>query len=299
MKLGHKTHPKGLRLGYIRDWDSKWFNLKDMPALLEEDVHIRTFLKERLKLAAVSKIGIERTGKYLRVNIFTARPGIVIGKKGADVEALREAVEQMTGRKTTLNVMEIKRPETDAQLVAEGVAMQLEKQIGFRRAMKRSIERAMQAGALGIKIQVAGRLGGAEIARTEWQKDGRVPLQTLRADVDYGTTTARIKMGAIGVKCWVFKKELFKKTDADLMEEVFLAKRLLTAAMKPDGVNIGFNLGSAAGGSIAHLHGHIVPRWNGDNNFMPVLGQTRVLPQSLDATWERLSACVGQVAPVS
>jgi small subunit ribosomal protein S3 len=220
LKLGHKTHPKGLRLGYIRDWDSKWFNLKDMPALLEEDVHIRTFLKERLKLAAVSKIGIERTGKYLRVNIFTARPGIVIGKKGADVEALREAVEQMTGRKTTLNVMEIKRPETDAQLVAEGVAMQLEKQIGFRRAMKRSIERAMQSGALGIKIQVAGRLGGAEIARTEWQKDGRVPLQTLRADVDYGTTTARIKMGAIGVKCWVFKKELFKKTDADLMEEV-------------------------------------------------------------------------------
>ena len=218
--MGHKTNPKGFRLGYIRDWDSKWFNLKDMPSIIEEDFKIRHFLKERLRLAAVSKIGIERTGKYIRVNIFTARPGIVIGKKGADIEALRGAVEQMTGRKTTLNVMEIKRPEIDAQLVAEGVAMQLERQIGFRRAMKRSIERAMQAGALGIKIQVAGRLGGAEIARTEWQKEGRVPLQTLRADIDYGFTEAHINMGLIGVKCWVFRKELFRKTDADLMEEV-------------------------------------------------------------------------------
>jgi small subunit ribosomal protein S3 len=218
--MGHKVHPKGIRLGYIRDWDSKWFNLKDMPAIIEEDFRIRKFLKERLKMAAVSKIGIERTGKYIRVNIFTARPGIVIGKKGADIEALRGAVEQMTGRKTTLNVMEIKRPEVDAQLVAEGVAMQLEKQIGFRRAMKRAIERAMQAGALGIKIQVAGRLGGAEIARTEWLKEGRVPLQTLRADIDYGFTEAHINMGLIGVKTWIFRKELFKKTDADLMEEV-------------------------------------------------------------------------------
>ncbi len=218
--MGHKVHPKGFRLGYIRDWDSKWFNLKEMPANIEEDFKVRKFLKARLKLAAVSKIGIERTGKYLRVNIFTARPGIVIGKKGADIEALRGAVEQMTGRKTTLNVMEIKRPELDAQLVAEGVAMQLEKQIGFRRAMKRAIERGMQSGALGVKIQVAGRLGGAEIARTEWQKEGRVPLQTLRADIDYGFTEAHINMGLIGVKCWIFRKELFKKTDADLMEEV-------------------------------------------------------------------------------
>jgi small subunit ribosomal protein S3 len=218
--MGHKVHPIGIRLGYIRDWTSKWFNLKDMPAIIEEDFKVRKFLKERLKMAAVSKIGIERTGKYIRVNIFTARPGIVIGKKGADIEALRGAVEQMTGRKTTLNVMEIKRPELDAQLVAEGVAMQLEKQIGFRRAMKRAIERGMQSGALGVKIQVAGRLGGAEIARTEWQKEGRVPLQTLRADIDYGFTEAHINMGLIGVKCWIFRKELFKKTDADLMEEV-------------------------------------------------------------------------------
>jgi small subunit ribosomal protein S3 len=218
--MGNKAHPIGLRLGYIRDWTSKWFNLKDMPSIIEEDFKVRSFLKEKLKLAAVSKIGIERTGKYIRINIFTARPGIVIGKKGADIEALRTAVESMTGRKTTLNVMEIKRPELDAQLVAEGVAMQLEKLIGFRRAMKRSIERAMQAGALGIKIRVAGRLGGAEIARTEWLKEGRVPLQTLRADIDYGFTEAHLNMGLIGVKVWVFRKELFKKTDADLMEEV-------------------------------------------------------------------------------
>ncbi len=218
--MGNKTHPKGIRLGYIREWDSKWLNLKEMPALIEEDFKIRTFLKDRLKLAAVSKIGIERTGKYLRVNIYTARPGLVIGKKGADIEGLRNVVEEMTGLKTAVQIIEIKRPEIDAQLVAEGVAMQLEKQVGFRRAMKRSIERAMQGGALGIKIMVAGRLGGAEIARTEWQKEGRVPLQTFRADIDYGTTEARIKMGTIGIKTWIFRKELFQKTDADLMAEV-------------------------------------------------------------------------------
>jgi small subunit ribosomal protein S3 len=218
--MGQKVHPKGIRLGYIKDWDSRWFNPREMPALIEEDHKIREFLKDRLKLAAVSKIGIERTGNYLRVNIFTARPGIVIGKKGADIEGLRTAVEAMTNRKTSINVMEIKRPELDAQLVSEGVAMQLEKQIGFRRAMKKSIERAMQSGALGIKVQVSGRLGGAEIARREWLKDGRVPLQTFRADIDYGFSEAHITMGRIGVKVWIFRKELFKKTDADLMEEV-------------------------------------------------------------------------------
>jgi small subunit ribosomal protein S3 len=218
--MGNKTHPKGIRLGYIREWDSKWLNLKEMPALIEEDFKIRKFLKGRLKLAAVSKIGIERTGKYLRVNIYTARPGLVIGKKGADIEELRNVVEEMTSLKTAIQIIEIKRPEVDAQLVAEGVAMQLEKQVGFRRAMKRSMERAMQGGALGIKIMVAGRLGGAEIARTEWLKEGRVPLQTFRADIDYGTTEARIKMGTIGIKTWIFRKELFQKTDADLMAEV-------------------------------------------------------------------------------
>lgn len=218
--MGQKVHPKGIRLGYIKDWDSRWFNLREMPALIEEDHKIRDFLKDRLRLAALSKIGIERTGNYLRVNLFTARPGIVIGKKGADIEGLRTALEAMTNRKTAINVMEIKRPELDAQLVAEGVAMQLEKLIGFRRAMKKAIERAMQSGALGIKIQVAGRLGGSEIARTEWLKEGRVPLQTFRADIDYGFTEAHITMGQIGVKVWIFRKELFRKTDADLMEEV-------------------------------------------------------------------------------
>jgi small subunit ribosomal protein S3 len=223
--MGQKVYPKGVRLGYIQDWDSKWFNPREMPALIEEDFRVRSFLKDRLKMAAVSRIGIERTGRYLRVNVFTARPGIVIGKKGADIEGLRTAVEAMTGRKTTVNVMEIKRPEINAQLVAEGVALQLEKQVGFRRAMKRAIERAMQGGALGIKIQVSGRLGGAEIARTEWLKEGRVPLQTFRADIDYGFTEAHITMGRIGVKVWIFKKELFKKTDADLMEEVRIIEK--------------------------------------------------------------------------
>ena len=218
--MGHKTHPKGIRLGYIREWDSKWLNIKEMPSLIEEDHKIRRFLKDRLKLAAVSRIGIRRTGKYLHVDIYTARPGLVIGRKGADIEGLRNVVEEMTSLKTAIQIIEIKKPEVDAQLVAEGVAMQLEKQVGFRRAMKRAIERAMQGGALGIKIQVAGRLGGAEIARTEWLKEGRVPLQTFRADIDYGFTEAHINMGLIGVKTWIFRKEMFKKTDADLMEEV-------------------------------------------------------------------------------
>lgn len=218
--MGHKTHPKGIRLGYIREWDSKWLNIKEMPSLIEEDQKIRGFLKDRLKLAAVSRIGIRRTGKYLHVDIYTARPGLVIGRKGADIEGLRNVVEEMTSLKTAIQIIEIKKPEVDAQLVAEGVAMQLEKQVGFRRAMKRAIERAMQGGALGIKIQVAGRLGGAEIARTEWLKEGRVPLQTFRADIDYGFTEAHINMGLIGVKTWIFRKEMFKKTDADLMEEV-------------------------------------------------------------------------------
>jgi small subunit ribosomal protein S3 len=193
-----------------------------MPDLLEEDRRIRAYLTRKLQGAAVSKIAIERAGKHLRVNIFTARPGIVIGKKGSDIENLRKDIEQMTDRKAFVNVMEIKRPELDAQLVAEGIAMQLEKNIGFRRAMKKAIERTMAAGALGIKVRVSGRLGGAEIARVEWMKEGRVPLQTFRADINYGFAEALITMGRIGVKVWIFKKELFKKTREDLMEEVKL-----------------------------------------------------------------------------
>jgi len=217
--MGHKVHPKSVRLGYIKDWESKWFNLKEMPELIEEDHHIRNYLKDKLKMASVSKIGIERPGKYLRVNIYTARPGIVIGKGGQGIETLRKEVESMTAKKTFVNVMEIKRPEIDAQLAAESIAFQLEKQIAFRRAMKKTIEKAMAAGAQGIKVMVAGRLGGAEIARTEWLKEGRVPLQTFRADIDYGFTEAYTTMGQIGVKVWIFKKEHFKKTTKDLLEE--------------------------------------------------------------------------------
>ena len=220
--MGQKIHPGGLRLGYIQDWDSKWFNLRQMPDLLEEDRRIRTYLKRKLNGAAVSKIAIERAGKHLKVNIFTARPGIVIGKKGADIENIRKDVEDMTDRKVTINVMEIKRPELDATLVAEGVALQLEKKVGFRRVMKKTMERTMAAGALGIKVRVSGRLGGAEIARVEWMKEGRVPLQTFRADINYGTAEALITMGRIGVKVWIFKKELFKKTREDLTAEVKL-----------------------------------------------------------------------------
>lgn len=223
--MGQKAHPKGLRLGYIRDWDSRWFNLRQMPELLEEDRRIRHYLRAKLAGAAVSRIGIERAGKYLRVNIFTARPGIVIGKKGADIENLRKDIEDMTERKTFVNVMEIKRPELDAQLVAEGIALQLEKQIGYRRAMKKAIERAMAGGAFGIKLRVSGRLGGAEIARTEWMHEGRLPLQTFRADIDYGFAEALITMGRIGIKVWIFKKEHYKKTREDLLEEVRLIEK--------------------------------------------------------------------------
>src|SRR4029077_19715358 len=196
-----------------------------MPDLLEEDRRIRQYLRNKLQGAAVSRVAIERAGKHLHVNIFSARPGIVIGKKGSDIENLRKDIETMTDRKAVINVMEIKRPELDAQLVAEGVAMQLEKSVGFRRVMKKTIERTMAAGALGIKVRVSGRLGGAEIARTEWLKDGRVPLQTLRADIDYGFAEALITMGRIGCKVWIFKKELFKKTREDLVEEAKLVPK--------------------------------------------------------------------------
>ena len=225
--MGNKISPKALRVGYIQDWDSRWYAPKDMPDLIEEDFRIRKFLKDRFRMAALSKVTIERTGKYIRVNLHTARPGVIIGKKGADIEELKKQIQDMTSSEATINVVEIKRPELDAQLVAESVAFQLEKQIAFRRAMKRAVERTMQAGAGGIKIMVAGRLGGAEIARTEWTMEGRVPLHTFRADIDYGFTEAHITMGRIGVKCWIFKKEFFLKSEKDLLKEADL--RPLTA----------------------------------------------------------------------
>jgi small subunit ribosomal protein S3 len=211
-EMGHKIHPKSIRLGYT-GWDSKWFSLKDMPSFIEEDRDIRVYLKDKLKLASVSKIMIERRSRnYLKIIVYTARPGIVIGKGGQGIEALIKEIEAMTGRKTLVSIMEIKRPEIDAQLAAESIAFQLEKQIAFRRAMKKTIEKAIAAGAQGIKVMVAGRLGGAEIARTEWLREGRIPLQTFRANIDYGFTEAYTTMGQIGVKVWIFKEEYFKKT---------------------------------------------------------------------------------------
>ncbi len=230
--MGHKISPKALRVGYIQDWESRWYSPREMPDLIEEDFRIRQFLKDRFRMAALSKITIERTGKYVRVNLHTARPGVIIGKKGADIEELKKQIQEMTKSDATINVVEIKRPELDAQLVAESVAFQLEKQVAFRRALKRAIERTMQAGAGGVKLMVAGRLGGAEIARTEWAMEGRVPLHTFRADIDYGFTEAITPMGRIGVKCWIFKKEFFLKSEKDLMKE---AEVMPLAATPADG----------------------------------------------------------------
>lgn len=220
--MGHKINPRALRLGYIQGWDSRWFAPKEMPDLLEEDFRIRKFLHNRYKLASLSKVTIDRTGKYVRVNLHTARPGVIIGKRGADIEELKKVIQEMSKSEATVNVIEVKRPELDAQLVAEGIAFQLEKNIAFRRVMKRSMERTMQSGAGGIKIMIAGRLGGAEIARTEWMMEGRVPLHTYRADIDYGFTEAHITMGRIGVKVWIFKQEHFLKSEKDLIQEAAL-----------------------------------------------------------------------------
>ncbi len=215
--MGNKIHPKAVRLGYIQDWESKWFSMREMPALIGEDFKIRSMIKGRFRQAAVSWVGIERAGSYLRVNIHTARPGVVIGKRGADIESVRADVEKLTSRKTFINVMEIKSPELDARLVAEAVAFQLERRINHRRALRRSMERSMQAGALGIKIQVSGRLNGGEIARREWQREGRVPLHTYAADIDYGLVEAHTTAGLIGVKVWIFRKQLFVKSPKELL----------------------------------------------------------------------------------
>ncbi len=227
--MGNKIHPKSVRLGYIQDWESKWFSLREMTALIGEDFKIRKEVRERFRLAAVSWVGIERAGSYLRVNIHTARPGGVIGKKGVDIEAVRAKIEGMTKRKTYINVMEVKEPDLDARLVAEAIAMQLERRIAHRRAMKRAMERTMQAGALGIKIEIKGRLGGSEIARREWNREGRVPLHTFSADIDYGLIEAVTTMGLIGVKVWIFKKNYFAKSPNELFKQAVQEGRLPAA----------------------------------------------------------------------
>lgn len=206
--MGQKVHPRGLRLGIVRDWNARWFAERDFAKLLHEDLELRRFLKKKLYAAGVSDIEIERAANRLKVTIHTAKPGIVIGRGGAEVENLRQELERRTGRQVNLNIVEIKRPELDAQLVAEGVAAQLEKRVSFRRAMKQAVARAMRMGAQGIKIACAGRLAGAEMARTEWYSEGKVPLQTLRADIDFGFAEALTTYGKIGVKVWVYRGDI-------------------------------------------------------------------------------------------
>lgn len=213
--MGQKVHPVASRLGYIKSWEGKWFGGKTFRQMLHEDLAIRGFIKKKLYQSGVSKVRIERAGKSLRVDIHTARPGLVIGKRGADIENLRKDLEEMTDKKVFINIIPIKKPELDAQVLAEGIALQLEKKMPYRRVMKRAITRAMEAGAGGIKVCVSGRLGGAEIARTEWLKEGRIPLQTFRADIDYGFAEAVTTYGQIGVKVWVFKEELTKKVEEE------------------------------------------------------------------------------------
>ncbi len=209
--MGQKVNPIGLRLGVNRTWDSRWFaDGEDYGRLLHQDVMLRTMLKKRLGQAGVSRIIIERPHKKCRVTIYAARPGVIIGKKGADIEVLRKDLAKMAGAEVSLNIVEIRKPEIDATLVAESISQQLERRVAFRRAMKRAVQSAMRLGAGGIRINCSGRLGGAEIARMEWYREGRVPLHTLRADVDYGVATAHTAYGTIGVKVWIFKGEILE-----------------------------------------------------------------------------------------
>jgi small subunit ribosomal protein S3 len=209
--MGQKVNPVGLRLGINRTWDSRWFaNTGEYGRLLHEDIKIRKYLEKELKQAAISKIVIERPHKKCRVTIHSARPGLIIGKKGADIEKLRRKLTEMTKADTSLNIVEVRKPEIDATLVAQSIAQQLERRVAFRRAMKRAVQSAMRLGAEGIRINCSGRLGGAEIARMEWYREGRVPLHTLRADVDYGTAVAETAYGTCGVKVWVFKGEILE-----------------------------------------------------------------------------------------
>jgi small subunit ribosomal protein S3 len=213
--MGQKVNPIGIRLGITRDWASKWYaSSRNFPSYLHTDFLVRGFLKKKLSDASVSRIHIERAARKANITIFTARPGIVIGKKGEDIEKLRGEVARimkMPAPDVRINISEIRKPELDAQLVAEGIAQQLEKRVMFRRAMKRAVTNTMRIGALGVKIRVSGRLNGAEIARTEWTREGRIPLHTFRAEIDYGLAEAKTTYGIIGIKCWIFKGEVFKQ----------------------------------------------------------------------------------------
>ncbi|MGE5259107.1 MAG: 30S ribosomal protein S3 [Hyphomicrobiales bacterium] len=209
--MGQKVNPIGLRLGVIKTWESRWFGGKNYANYIFEDFKLRKFIKQKLYHAGVSRIEIERSAKRIRLRIFTARPGIVIGKKGAEIAQLKKEIEKLTAHEVLIDIQEIRKPEIDAQLGAENVATQLERRVAFRRAMKRAVQSALRFGALGIKVICAGRLGGAEIARTEWYREGRVPLHTLRADIDYGLAEARTTYGIVGVKVTIFKGEVLRK----------------------------------------------------------------------------------------
>jgi small subunit ribosomal protein S3 len=206
--VGQKVHPIGFRLGVTKTWESNWFAKRGYAELLHEDIRIRKFIKDKLFHAGISRIEIERAAKRVKINIHTARPGIIIGRKGAEVDKLKAELEGMTQKQVFVNIIEIRRAELDAQLVAENVALQLERRIAFRRAMKKAVTSAMRLGAKGIRITCAGRLGGAEMARTEWYREGRVPLHTIRADIDYGAAVGNTTYGTIGIKVWIFKGEI-------------------------------------------------------------------------------------------
>jgi len=217
--LGQKVNPIGLRLGIVKTWDSRWFSEKKYAEYILEDHNIRKFLKEKLYHAGVSKIEIERSARRLKLRLFTARPGIVIGKKGQEIDKLKKVLEKMVSLEVFIDIQEVRKPETDAQLVAENVALQIERRVAFRRAMKRGVSSAMRFGAQGVKIICSGRLGGAEMARTEWYKEGRIPLHTLRADLDYGFIEAKTTYGLIGIKVFIFKGEILSKDESQKHEQ--------------------------------------------------------------------------------
>jgi small subunit ribosomal protein S3 len=214
--LGQKVNPIGLRLGIVKTWESRWFGGKNYAEYILEDHKLRKYIKDKLYHAGVSRIEIERSSKRVRLRIYTSRPGIVIGKKGAEISQLKKEIEKMTDREVLIDIQEVRKPEIDAQLVAENVALQIIRRVAFRRAMKRGVSSAMRFGALGVKISCSGRLGGAEMARTEWYREGRVPLHTLRADIDYGFIDARTTYGVIGVKVFIFKGEILKKDEVEM-----------------------------------------------------------------------------------
>jgi small subunit ribosomal protein S3 len=207
LTLGQKVHPTGFRLGVQKTWSSRWYSKKDYCKLLHEDMQIRVYIKEKVMHAGIAKIDLERAAQKIRINIYTARPGIIIGKKGAEIEKLKAELQNMTDKEVYINICEVQRPEVDAQLIAENICRQLERRVSYRRAMKKSVSTALKLGAQGIKIACGGRLGGAEIARQEWYREGRVPLQTLRADIAFGFAEAKTTYGIIGVKVWVFRGE--------------------------------------------------------------------------------------------